>query len=52
MGTMPDLGLVCGVDSHADTIMAAVCDPTRAAAGNRGGNRAANMPSGPSPWSG
>jgi hypothetical protein len=28
MGTMPDLGLVCGVDSHADTIMAAVCDPT------------------------
>ena len=28
METMPGLGLVCGVDSHADTIMAAVCDPT------------------------
>jgi transposase len=28
METMPDSRLVCGVDSHADTIMAAVCDPT------------------------
>ena len=28
METMPQVGLVCGVDSHADTIMAAVCDST------------------------
>jgi len=28
METMPQVGLVCGVDSHADTIMVAVCDPT------------------------
>ena len=28
METMPRAGLICGVDTHADTIMVAVCDPT------------------------
>jgi transposase len=28
METMPELELVCGIDSHADTIMVAVCDST------------------------
>ena len=28
METMPDSQVICGIDTHADTVCVAACDPT------------------------